>query len=235
MIFFIYLNLTSTFKIHMMYRNDFYSKCQYVFKTRSRYGQTCGNINCKYHDKYNCNLAKYLKLPSIFFNVAKLIDKDDYFFYFTMFERSLTSRKDKEIIRMASLLFGSFQTTRNNRVKELIVICSYKFIDSHSVLLNNEKFKKAADEKLKELMLLSSNNAFINYMRCTFQSGKRFLSFQRNREYRKRVFRLYIKTLFLTNKWFNETIEKRYSPFGIGAIEAKESFMRSYSVYLLNK
>ena len=167
----------------MTHHNEFYSECQYVFKTRSRYGQKCNEINCKHHDEYNCNLARYLKLPSSFFSVAKLMDKDMYFFYKNLFERSLISKNNK-VIRMASLLFHKFETISNIREKELIVIFSYKFIDKQSFLLKNERFKKTVDKKFDEFML-SSNNKFTNYMRCNFQQGKRFLSVQKNKEYRK--------------------------------------------------
>lgn len=207
---------------------EFNSECQYVFKTRLRCGQKCNRINCKNHDKYNCNLAKYLKLPSTFFNVAKLLDKDIYFLYVNMFERSLVS-DNKKIIRMFRNLISSFESIRNNRVKELIVIFAYKFVDNHLFLVNDKKFKKAIDEKLDEF-ILTPKSKFTDYMSCNFQSGKRFLSVQRNNEYRKRVVRLYMKTIVLTNRWFNETMEKRYSPSGIGAIEAKSSFIRNYGL-----
>ena len=57
-----------------------------------------------------------------------------------------------------------------------------------------------------------------------FVSGKRFLSIKKNLEYKTRMFRIYMKSLVICKKWYEHTIEKRYSPGGNGAIDAEKNF-----------
>jgi len=64
-----------------------------------------------------------------------------------------------------------------------------------------------------------------------FITNKRFLSIKKNSQYRKRIFRIYMKTVVMCHKWYNDTIEKRYAPEGIGAIEAKNRFIESVRLY----
>ena len=68
-------------------------------------------------------------------------------------------------------------------------------------------------------------NQFREYMLNNFVVNKRFLSIKKNLDYKKRTFRLYMRTMVLCNKWYVDTIEKRYTPGGNGAIEAENHFV----------
>jgi hypothetical protein len=70
-------------------------------------------------------------------------------------------------------------------------------------------------------------------MKSEIVVGKRFYFVKKNDEYRKDVFKSYLKTMTIANRWFNDMIEERYSPSGNGVIEAKKSFDENYSRYIL--
>ena len=65
---------------------------------------------------------------------------------------------------------------------------------------------------------------FLEYMSSNFRINKRYLSVKKNSEYKKRVFRIYMKTMVVCHNWYGNTLEKRYAPEGDGAVEAQKHF-----------
>ena len=70
----------------------------------------------------------------------------------------------------------------------------------------------------------------LEYLINNFTVNKRFLSIEKNSEYRKRIFRIYMKTMVICRKWYDNILEKRYAPDGNGAIEAKIHFIECVSL-----
>ena len=116
--------------------------------------------------------------------------------------------------------------------KELLVIYMYVLLDTQPVIdliLTHKPFKTVVMEKLTEIIeyheYQNTNPEFLEYMLSNFTINKRFLSIKKNSEYRKRNFKIYMKTMVMCRKWYDNTLEKRYAPEGNGAIEAKNHFI----------
>ena len=65
---------------------------------------------------------------------------------------------------------------------------------------------------------------FVKYISNNFEPNKRFLSRKKNKEYIKKITRIYILTIVFINKWFYSTLERLYKPGGRGYIEVKTDF-----------
>ena len=209
---------------------DFYKDiiCEHKFTSGFKKGQICLKYNCVNHDEYNCNLAWYLGLPANFCFFSKKIKK---YTYFTLVNILNNSEKYTiiELYLIFKHLFMLFELQETNNQKEIIIIYIYTILDEPTFmkeLMADSKFKQVIYTKLEifKLNTLYSSD-FLSYMADNFTINKRFLSIKKNSLYRAKIFRLYIKIIVICNIWFNETMEKRYTPCGNGAIEAKENFI----------
>lgn len=209
-------------------------ECKYLFTTRSRYGMKCGKINCENHDPYNCNLAKYMELPRYFHKIGGKITRELYFRLVTLFT-NLDSKEveDDEQTRIVFAHVLNYAFSRDRKLKELIVLCMYRIIDSSVFFNKNPQIRKVADTKYIEFTN-SQSIGFTEYMKSNVVVGKRFYFVRKNKEYRKKTFKTYVKAMIIGNKWFRDMIETRYSPSGNGQIEAKKSFEENYCRYILN-
>ena len=200
--------------------------CEYVFKKGNSKGQMCLKNNCKTHDEYNFNLAVFLNLPDFFVSDGKKIPKHEYLMLRNNLEN--ISYDKSYLIKFLGNLITSMDFRDNIRVKQILAIYVYTFLDSKPVtdlILCNDNFKKVVDKKFKEFTEHYNNNSeFGFYMLNKFVIGKRFLSIKKNSEYKTRMFRVYMKTLVICQKWYDHTIEKRYAPGGNGAIDAEKNF-----------
>ena len=207
-------------------------ECQYLFNTRSRYGMKCGKINCINHDPYNCNMAKYMKLPKYFHKIGGKICKELYFKLIKLFTKLDSEEVEDfdETHLVFRILLNHSIYSRDIKLKELFFISMYGIIDSSSILNKNAKLRKVADFKYIEFTN-SNNSEFVEYMRSNIVTGKRFYFVRKNKEYREKTFKTYVKAMIIGNKWFQDMIETRYSPSGNGQIEAKKSFDENYFRY----
>ena len=184
------------------------------------------------NDEYDCNLALYLNLPEYFHNPGKMIPKK---FYFKL-KKSLENipNTKKRLVHYVSFVLDSINN-HDLHVKEILVIYIYVFLDTQpaiDLLLCNIKFKTTVMKKFTDIIEYQNTNPqFLEYMLSNFTTNKRFLSIKKNSQYRKRIFRIYMKTLVICHKWYNYTLEKRYSPEGNGAIEAKNNFIFLFKIY----
>jgi hypothetical protein len=123
------------------------------------------------------------------------------------------------------------------RVKEILVIYIYVLLDTQPVIdliLSHARFKSVVMQKLTEITnyteYQNTNPQLLEYLINNFTVNKRFLSIKKNSEYKKRIFRIYMKTFVMCNNWYDNTLEKRYAPEGNGAIEAKNHFIECLSM-----
>jgi hypothetical protein len=123
------------------------------------------------------------------------------------------------------------------RVKEILIIYIYVFLDKQPVidlLLSHQRFKTAVMQRLIDMINYQeyqiTNPQLLEYLINNFTANKRFLSIKKNSEYRKRIFRNYMKIMVICRKWYDNTLEKRYAPDGNGAIEAKKHFIECVSL-----
>ena len=186
------------------------------------------NINDEhicFRDEYGCNLARYLNLPEYFNKAGKKITAK---FYYKLMKNLENTPNDKNIL-INHVKFVLDQTNYcKTYIKELLTIYIYRFLDTQQsidMLLSNEKFKTVVISKFTEMTEYPDGcEQFREYMLNNFVINKRFLSVKRNTDYKKRMFRIYMRTIVLCNKWYDDTLEKRYTPGGNGAIEAKNHF-----------
>lgn len=212
--------------------------CQHIFACGMKKGQKCLYPNCRIHDEYNCNLAKFLNLPRYFVDNAKKLHSDFYFVLVKKFQHFLTCDKMDELVMNFKSVFNMLEYDETTKeTKELVIIYIYIILDSPAVikhLLSHEKFKKVVYGKIEEFSSSDNENGsleFKKYVSENFVTSRRFLSVKKNSEYKTKVFRLYMKTMVQCNEWFNDTMEKRYAPFGNGAIEAEKDFNQCYQKF----
>jgi hypothetical protein len=119
-------------------------------------------------------------------------------------------------------------------LRELLIVFMYICLDIPNVikylLSPHDKFKKVVYNKITNFSSFDNKNGsleFKKYLSENFVANRRFLSIKKNTEYKKRTFRIYMKTLVLCNSWFSDVMEKRYAPGGKGALEAEKRFLSS--------
>jgi hypothetical protein len=178
--------------------------------------------------RFKCNLAVYLNLPEYFHKHGKNIPRYYYFELVRMLEDTPVE-KNLLINKFRSILtkmddFGIY-------TKQILIIYIYLLLDTQPVIdliLCHEPFKTVTLKKLTDV-----NNSelykrkfpeFLHYISNNFTINKRFFNNKKNSQYRKKMCRIYMKTLVMSHKWYFDTLEKRYSPEGIGAFEAKNNF-----------
>jgi hypothetical protein len=206
------------------------TKCEYTFIKGYKKGEKCLYENCVMHDEYGGNLARYLNLPKEFVNIAKKIKIYDYFKFVGYLEDSYLIDNKEKLISICSNIVDIY-SLYDNKARELLIIFLYIFLDTPLVrkhLLSDVRFKNVVNIKLQtfdENPIASYR--FKKYLMDNFVISKRFLSIKKNKEYRTKYFRIYMKVVVTANKWFNNMIEKRYSPGGLGAVEARENFRQN--------
>jgi len=176
-------------------------------------------------DEYDCNLAKYLNLPEYFNRAGENIDANYYYKLIKNLENTPTDKKS--LINHVKFVLNTMEEYKTY-IKELLAVYVYLLLDTQQsidMLLSNKKFKTAVITKFTEITEYpDGSEQFREYMLNNFIMNKRFLSIKRNSDYKKRMFRIYMRTLVLCSKWHDHTIEKRYTPGGNGAIEAEKHF-----------
>lgn len=220
----------------MSHLNNF-GICQHVFNSGPKKGLKCSHPYCSIHDEYDCNLARYLNLPQ-FIIPARKIDRYNYFTLVGYLQHD-GFYDIKDLLEIFSKIFELYYIYKNKKqLDELFFIYIYTLLDTPQVMKytsSSDKFRKTMNSKLDEFMKSTTcSKMFMKYIKNNFIMNKRFVSIKKNTEYKKRIFRIYMKTMVLCNRWFNDTMEKRYSPGGIGAIEAKNSYDVIYKTIKYN-
>ena len=186
---------------------------------------------------YDFNLAVYLNLPEYFHDAGEKLQEHYYFnLKLIKYLENTPYKKNHLILHIKSVLnqiddYGKY-------VKELLVIYIYTFLDKQPVidllLSQHERFKSVVMQKMTEITnyaeYQNTNPQLLEYLINNFTVNKRFLSIKKNSEYRKRIFRNYMKTVVMCHNWYDNILEKRYAPEGNGAIEAKNHFTECVSL-----
>lgn len=176
-----------------------------------------------------CNLAAYLNLPEYFHESGKDIPLNYYFKLIKLIED--TPNKKNSLINDLRFVLDTMDDFGLG-AKEILFIYVYLLLDTRPVIdliLSHVPFKTCVIQKLTEIIkhgdYKNTRPEFYQYVLCNFTTDKRFFLIKKNREYRKKIFRIYMKTNIVCYKWYSDIIEKRYSPEGVGAIEAKTHFI----------
>jgi hypothetical protein len=201
--------------------------CTHKFLAGSKKGKICMNYNCVIHDEYNCNLACYLNLPK-YFNYASRKIKKEYFKLVSIIEKCY-SFEILELIIAFNYVMNKINENYDSKVREILVVYLFMILDSPEFVKytnGKSRFKKVLDEKIISFYNLNERTTpqFVKYIYNNFEPNKRFLSRKKNKEYIKKMTRVYILTIVLVNKWFSSTLERLYKPGGKGYIEVKTDF-----------
>jgi len=208
--------------------------CQHIFLCGMKKGQKCLYPNCRIHDEYNCNLAKYLNLPRYFIDSAKQLHSDTYFVLVKTFQNMSSCDNLGGLVENVKTIIDLSEKMRVISLRELLIVFMYICLDIPNVIKHllspHDKFKKVVYNKITNFSSFDNKNGsleFKKYLSENFVANRRFLSIKKNTEYKKRTFRIYMKTLVLCNSWFSDVMEKRYAPGGKGALEAEKRFLSS--------
>lgn len=189
--------------------------------------ENINNEQIYFRDEYDCNLARYLNLPEYFNKAGKKITVK---FYYKLIKNLENTPNDKNsLINHVKFVLNQMNYCKTY-IKELLAIYIYQILDTQQsidILLSNKKFKTAVIRKFTEITECPDDGIceqFREYMLNNFVINKRFLSVKRNTDYKKRMFRIYMRTIVICNKWHYDILEKRYAPGGNGAIEAENHF-----------
>lgn len=207
--------------------------CTHNFLAGSKKGKICMNYNCVIHDEYNCNLAYYLNLPK-YFNYASRKIKKEYFKFISILEKS-SSFEIIEVVESFHYVMNKFIESYDKKVRQLIIVYMFIYLDTSKCikyLFQDLRFKKILDEKILSFYILDETTTpqFVKYISNNFEPNKRFLSKNKNKQYIKKMTRIYILTILFINKWFSSTLERLYKPGGKGYIDAKDDFQNKASL-----
>jgi hypothetical protein len=100
----------------------------------------------------------------------------------------------------------------NLKIINVIIIFNILLTDiGHNLLENNTKFKNIVKEKIIEFKLENNKN-FTQFLKDNFEDGKRFISKKKNKEYRRRITRLYLLNVYRFNCLYKK-IKKKNDEF----------------------
>lgn len=188
------------------------------------------------------NIARYLNLPDYIIDMYddlcydKINYDDDY--YISMYELDDDNYLiiSKNVSYIVDKINDIIDTESKHIMKKFIIIVFlyYYFDKSFTTIKNNNKnSKKCLDaiyEKLEDIKNVYKTeniiyyDIFYNYINETFETGKRFLVIKNNKIYRKKILKNYMLSLVRFNSLYQEILEKRYAPNGLGYFEAEKHF-----------
>jgi len=187
------------------------------------------------------NIARYLNLPDYIIDMYddlcydKINYDDEY--YVSMYK----SDDDyliisKNVSYIVDKINSIIDTEPKYIIKKFIIIVFlyYYFDKSFTTIKNNNKNSKkclnAIYEKLEHIKNVYKTeniiyyDIFYNYINETFETGKRFLIIKHNKIYRKKILKNYMLSVARFNSLYQNTLEKRYAPNGLGYLEAEKHF-----------
>ena len=132
----------------------------------------------------------------------------------------------KDVIPSIQYVPALINMFTNPYSKKVLLIYLFVILDIpcvNRILITNQKLKSSL--KLHTIISTYKNDTtFVSYMAGTFVVNKRFYNKQKNVEYKKRMFRIFMKVVVFVNRWFYDMIDIRYAPGGPGYFEALNDF-----------
>ena len=127
----------------------------------------------------------------------------------------------KEMAEYIKYILDLHETLNDIKYRLLLTIYIFRFLDIDHVnllIISSINFKNVVDNKLTEFCNVSRTKTitkkYTEYCSRTFETGKKFLSKQKNKTYLIKIFKRYVRLVIIANYWFQETLKKRYSPDG---------------------
>jgi hypothetical protein len=185
------------------------------------------------------NIARYLNLPDYIVDMydelcCDMINYDEYVNIYELDDDYLIITKNVSYI--IDKINEIIDVTPKYIMKKFIIIVFlyYYFDKCFTTIKNNNKNNKrclqAIYEKLEDIKNVYKTeniqfyDIFYNYINETFETEKRFLIIKHNKIYRKKILKNYMLSLVRFNKLYQDTLEKRYAPNGLGYFEAEKHF-----------
>ncbi len=218
------------------------SICKHVYSSGVKKGKMCRDHQCSLHDEYDMNIGKFLGLPDDInysykikkdthfklINMYKILDQSngimtkDVFFKINMLLLENNNDIDNILYCMVYML-DKIQNCRHVNSKKVLYIYLMVIIDF--ILINNISLLSEKSMILENIIITYQDDIpYIKYINENFVNGKRFFSIKKNFEYKRRMFKIYMKVVVFANKWFYDMIDVRYAPGGTGYIEAFKDF-----------
>jgi len=212
-------------------------KCQNIIKIGKNKNLKCGRINCIIHKlPKDFNLARYFNLSEYFINIIKtnkyIFTKKFNIKYLSMYENHLKVNKNKnECISDIKTLLYDCEIIFNSKIKIIKIILIFELLDTPNMnwfINKNEKFKKTIDDKIIIHQKLIEFPEFSNYFINNYETNKKYLSINLNKQYRKKILKKYMLSLLRFYTLYMKVVHNRYKPYEIGYYECQERFYKSY-------
>lgn len=199
---------------------------------------------------YSKNFAKYLNLPDYIVDIVENVKYTiDYDFLVRMYEEKTDYNM---LIKNIPNLCDDINNILSDDIvkKFILLVFLFKYIDkSYDIIIEKgreekyvermKNFKNIINYKIIEIKHRYSEyviefenhpsygilyNIFYSYLNEKLVSEKRFTFVDKNKTYRKRIFRNYILILSRFNCLYKYILEKRYSPGSDWFLEAQTQF-----------
>jgi hypothetical protein len=197
------------------------------------------------------NLAKYLNLPDYIVDIVENVKHTiDYDFLVRMYEEKTDYNM---LIKNISYLCDDINNILPYDIikKFILLVFLFKYIDkSYDIIIEKGREEKYVERmknfkivinykiielkvKYSEYVVESMNHPsgnillyqiFYSYLNENLVSNKRFTFVEKNKIYRKRIFRNYILILSRFNSLYKYILEKRYAPGSAWFLQAQTHF-----------
>jgi len=199
---------------------------------------------------YSKNLAKYLNLPDYIVDIVENVKYTiDYDFLVRMYEEKtnyniliknipylcddINNILPDDIIKKFILLVFLFKyidksydiiIEKGREEKYLEKLKNFKTIVNHKIIEIKVKYSEYVVESMNHPSDNILYQIFYSYLNENLVSDKRFIFVDKNKTYRKRIFRNYILTLSRFNSLYKYILEKRYAPGSAWFLQAQTHF-----------
>ena len=196
------------------------------------------------------NLAKYLNLPDYIVDIVENVKHTiEYDFLFRMYEEKpdyniliknipylcddINNILPDDIIKKFILIVFLFKyidktfdiiIEKGREEKYLEKLKNFKTIVNHKIIEIKVKYSEYVVEFMNHPSYSILYQIFYSYFNENLVSDKRFTFVEKNKTYRKRIFRNYILNLSRFNSLYKYILEKRYAPGSDWFLEAQTRF-----------
>jgi len=170
-------------------------KCRSIIPSGRNKGLECGRIECKFHH----NIADFLELPQYFRSIVSGHTLTfNYHFYLDLVDNYKKFSESETVTREVFYSVVLYTINLFDRLTPLarqvivVYLCNLLDTPAANALMSSckfVKFKKTYDQKLEEFSH-EPYPQFVEYLKKTFQPGKKFFSIQKNLEYEREQARL---------------------------------------------
>ena len=199
---------------------------------------------------YTRNLAKYLNLPN---NIVDIVENVKHTIEYDFLVRMYEEKPNYNIfLKNIPFLCDEIGNILSDDIikKFILLVFLFQYIDKYYDIIIEKGLEEKYVERMRNFKTIVNYkiieikktyleytvefknhvsygvlyNIFYSYFNENLVSDKRFAFVDKNKTYRKRIFRNYILSLSRFNGLYLYILEKRYMPGSVGFFEAKQHF-----------